>query len=164
VDDEPRTALELVQPTRRREWELRHGDERLGSLQLPAMRRGGKARVGDRELEIRANGFFKVEHLVVDAGTGDEVACVRQNTLERPGLEESARKSLGRGKGHGFVAADGEPWLRAKVSSGLFRTTRQLEVAPGHDVAVPAVLAAYLLIRTAEEVASSAAGATVVAT
>jgi len=50
------------------------------------------------------------------------------------------------------------------VSSGLFRTTGQLEVAPGHDVAVPAVLAAYLLIRTAEEVASSAAGATVVAT
>jgi hypothetical protein len=50
------------------------------------------------------------------------------------------------------------------VSSGLIRTSGQLEVAPGHEVAVAALLAAYLLIRKAEEVASSAAGATVVAT
>ena len=40
---------------------------------------------------------------------------------------------------------------------------RQLEVAPEHEVAVPALLAAYLLIRKAEEVASSVAATTVVA-
>jgi len=156
-------TLALRQPTRRREWELRHGEELLASLQLPAMRRGGKARVGDRELEIRASGLLKVEHLVVDAGTGEEVATVRQNVLEGPGLDESSWTSLGRGKGHGFVTADGEPWLRAKVSSGLIRTSGQLEVAPGHEVAVPALMAAYLLMRKAEEVASSVAATTVVA-
>ena len=154
------TGLALLQPTRRREWELRRGDELVAEFALPTLRRGGKARVGDRELEIRVSGLLRVEHLVVDAGTGEEVARMRRNTLERPGLEDSVWKSLGRGKGHGFVGADAEPWLRAKVSSGVFRTTGQVEIAPEHDVALPAVLAAYLLIRKAEEAASSAAGAT----
>lgn len=154
------TTLALLQPTRKREWELRHGDELVAELQLPALRRGGKARAGGRELEIRASGVLNVEHLVLDAG--ERVARVRRNTLKRPGFEPSAWKSLGRRNGHGFVDAAGEPWLRAKVSSGLFRTTGQVEVAPGQDVAVPALLAAYLLIRKAEESASSASGATVV--
>jgi hypothetical protein len=92
----------------------------------------------------------------VDAATGEEVARVRRNTLERPGLEPAAWKSLGRGKGSGFVGADGEAWLRAKVSSGVFRTTGQIEIAPGQDPALPALLAGYLLIRRAEENAAAA--------
>ena len=163
MDGEDWTGLVLLQPTRRREWEIRRGDELVAELRLPSMRRGGRARIGARELEIRVSGVLKVEHLVVDAESGDPVARVRRNTLERPGFEDSAWKSLGRGKGHGFVGADGDPWLRARVSSGLFRTTGHLEVEPEHDIAVPALVAAYLLIRKAEEVASSAAGATVVA-
>jgi hypothetical protein len=53
--------------------------------------------------------------------------------------------------------------LRAKVSSGPFRTTGQIEVAAGHDPALPALIAAYLLIRKAEE-AAAAASASVAAT
>jgi hypothetical protein len=104
-----------------------------------------------------------VEHLVVDVQSGETVARVRRNTLERPGLEDSTWKSLGLGKGRGFVGADGEPWLRAKVSSGFFSRTGQVEVAPEQDVGLPALLAAYLLIRKAEE-DESAAVTTVVAT
>jgi hypothetical protein len=72
-------------------------------------------------------------------------------------------KSLGRGQGQGFVGADGEAWLRGKVSSGLFRTTGQIEIDAGPDPALPALVAAYLLIRKAEE-AAGAVSATVAAT
>lgn len=163
MDGEHSVTVELVQPTRKRVWELRQGDEVVASLRLPTLRRGAKARAGDRELELRVIGLLKVEHVVVDAETREELARVARNTLVRPGLEDSAWRSLGRGEGHGFVGADGKPWLRAKISSGLLRTTGQVEVAHGQDVALPALLAAYLLIRKAEEVATSAAGATVVA-
>ena len=163
MDAEDWTGLALVQPTRKREWELRQGDRLVAELQLPSMRRGGKASVGERELEIRVTGVLRVEHLVVDIQSGETVARVRRNTLERPGLEDSTWKSLGRGKGRGFVGADGEPWLRAKVSSGFFRRTGQVEVEPEHDVGLPALLAAYLLIRKAEE-DESAAVTTVVVT
>jgi hypothetical protein len=163
MDVEDWTGLALVQPTRRREWELRQGDRLVAGLRLPSMRRGGTAGVGDRKLEIRVSGVFNVEHLVVDAQSGETVARVRRNTLERPGLENSTWKSLGRGQGRGFVGADGEPWLRAKVSSGFFQRTGQVEVAPEHDVGLPALLAAYLLIRKAEE-DESAAVTTVVVT
>jgi hypothetical protein len=163
MDDERPTKLALLQPTRRREWEIRRGDELLAELRLPSMKRGGTARVGDRELEIRVSGLFKPEHLVIDAATGEEVARVRQSTLERPGLEPAKWKSLGRGQGQGFVGADGESWLRGNVSSGIFRTTGQIEVDAGPDPALPALVAAYLLIRKAEE-AAGAVSATVAAT
>lgn len=156
------TGLVLLQPTRRREWELRHGDELVAELRLPSMRRGGTARVGDRDLEVRVSGVWRTEHVVADAATGEPVARIRRSVLERPGLEPAAWKSLGRGRGHGFVDGQGEPWLRAKISSGLFRTTGQVEVAPGQDTALPALLAAYLLIRKAET--ESAAATTIVVT
>lgn len=163
MDGEPSTTLALLQPTRKRAWELRRGDELVASLRLPSLKRGGLARVGDRELEIRASGVVRTEHVVVDAATGEALARVRRNTLELPGLEPAQWKSLGRKRGQGFVGVDGEPWLRTKLSCGLFRTTGEIEVAPGHDPAVPALLAAYLLIRKAEQDAS-AAGAVVVVT
>jgi len=108
VDDETPLTLALLQPKRRREWELQHGDEKVAELRLPAMRSGGRA-------------------------------------------------------GYGLVGPEGEPWLRAKVKSGAFRTTGQIEVASGRDPALPSVIAAYLLIRKVEEAAASSA-ATVAAT
>jgi hypothetical protein len=72
-------------------------------------------------------------------------------------------KSLGRGAGYGLVGPQGEPWLRAKVKGGAFRTTGQIEVTAGHDPALPAVIAAYLLIRKVEE-AADASASTVAAT
>ena len=161
--EETWTGLALVQPTRRREWELRHGDEKVAELRLPAMLGAGSAQVGDRGLTIRARGIFRREHVLADDATGEEVASVRGRTLELRGVERAEWKSLGRGAGYGLVGPDGEPWLRAKVSAGALRTTGQIEVAPGHDIAVPGLLAAYLLIRKVEE-AAAASAATVTAT
>jgi len=162
VEGEHWTGLALVQPTRKREWQLRQGDHVVAELHLPALKRDGEARVGDRELELRVSGLLRPEHVLVDASTGEEVARVRRKQVVLAS-EQAEWKSLGRGRGYGLVGAEGEPWLRAKASSGTFRTTGQVEVAPGRDVAVPALLAAYLLIRKADETASSAAGAAVVA-
>ena len=42
MDDETSVKLLLLQPTRRREWELRQGEELVAELSLPAMRSGGR--------------------------------------------------------------------------------------------------------------------------
>ena len=163
MDDETSVKLLLLQPTRRREWELRQGDELVAELSLPAMRSGGRGSAGGRELEIRARGILRREHVVADATTGEELARVRGHAVELRGIESADWKSLGRGQGYGLVGLDGEPWLRAKVSSGITRTTGQVEVAADHDPALPSLIAAYLLIRKADE-AAAAASATVAAT
>jgi hypothetical protein len=163
VDEETSVKLLLLQPTRRREWELRQGDELLAALSLPALRSGGRGRAGEREVEFRTRGLLRREHFVVDAATGEELARVRGHAFELRGIESAEWRSLGRGGGSGLVGPDGEPWLRAKVSTGAFRTTGQVEVAAGHDPALPSLIAAYLLIRKADETAA-AASATVAAT
>jgi hypothetical protein len=163
VDEETSVKLLLLQPTRRREWELRQGDELVAALSLPALRGGGRGRAGEREVELRSRGLLRREHLVVDAATGEELARVRGHAVELRGIEGAEWKSLGRSQGSGLVGPDGEPWLRAKVSTGAFRTTGQVEVAAGHDPALPSLIAAYLLIRKADETAA-AASATVAAT
>jgi hypothetical protein len=163
VDDETSVKLLLVQPTRRREWELRQGEELMAELSLPALRSGGRARAGDRELTLATHGLFKREHVFADATTGEEVARIRGHTVELRGIESADWKSLGRGQGYGLVGPDGEPWLRAMAKSGTFRTTGQVEIAAGHDPALPSLIAAYLLIRKADE-AAAAASATVAAT
>ncbi len=163
MDGEHWTGLALSQPTRKREWQLRHGDDVVAELQLPALRRGGRGSVGGREVEIRSSGVLRTEHMVVDAATGEELARVRRSSVELGGLEHAQWKSLGRKEGYGFVGQDGEPWLRGIVSSGTFRTTGQIELAPGRDAALAALLAAYLLIRKAEQ-AAGASGAVVAAT
>ena len=163
MDDETSVKLLLQQPTRRREWELRQGDELVAELSLPALGSGGRGSAGGRELEIRTHGVLRREHIVVDAATGEELARVHGHTVELRGLESAAWKSLGRGQGSGLVGPDGEPWLRAMVKSGMFRTTGQVEIAAGHDPALPSLIAAYLLIRRADE-AAAAASATVAAT
>jgi hypothetical protein len=163
VDDETSVKLLLQQPTRRREWELREGDELVAELSLPALGSGGRASAAGRELEIRTQGILRREHVVVDAATGEELARVRGHAVELRGIESAEWKSLGRGRGSGLVGPDGEPWLRAMVKSGMFRTTGQVEIAVGHDPALPSLIAAYLLIRKADE-AAAAASATVAAT
>src|SRR5689334_23266587 len=116
MEREPGTGLALVQPTRRRAWELRRGDELVAELALSLFKRGARATIGSRDLEIRARGTLRTEHLVVDSETEEMLARVRGRTLELAGGERAEWKSLGRGQGHGFVGSGGEPWLRAKVS------------------------------------------------
>jgi hypothetical protein len=164
VDDETSTKLVLSQPTRRRKWELRRGEETVAELTLPSVKRGGKARADGRELEIRTSGVIRRVDLLVDAATGEELARVRGRKVEFSGVESAEWKSLGRKAGYGLVGRDGEAWLRAKAKSGLVRTTGVVEVAAGHEVAIPALLAAFLLIRHADEVAAAAAATTVAAT
>jgi hypothetical protein len=163
VDDETSVKLLLLQPTRRREWELRQGDELVAELSLPPLGSGGRGSAAGRELEIRTHGILRREHVVVDAETGEELARVRGHTVELRGIASADWKSLGRGQGYALAGPDGEPWLRAKASSGIARTTGQVEIAAGHDPALPSLIAAYLLIRKADE-AAAAASATVAAT
>lgn len=110
-----------------------------------------------RELEIRVRGVLRREDLLVDAATGEELARVRGRKVEIRGVESAEWKSLGRKAGYGLVGTDGEAWLRVKTRSGLVRTTGLVEVAAGHEMAIPALLAAYLLIRHDEDVAAAAA-------
>ena len=122
MDDETSVKLLLQQPTRRREWELRQGEELVAELSLPAMRSGGRGSAAGRELEIRTQGILRREHVVADAATGEELARVRGHAVELRGIESAEWKSLGRDQGSGLVGPGGEPWLRAKVKSGAFRT------------------------------------------
>ena len=106
MDDETSVKLLLVQPTRRREWELRQGDELMAELSLPALRSGGSARAGDRVLAVATHGLFKREHVFSDAATGEELARVRGHTVELRGIESADWKSLGRGQGYIYPHAD----------------------------------------------------------
>ena len=75
-------------------------------------------------------------------------------------------KHLGPGKGYGFVGPDGEPLLRAKVSSGIARTTGEVEIAddfPEEDAIVAALLASFLLVRKAENAAAATASSSTLA-
>ena len=147
-----------MQPSRRREWELRKGDEVVAELELPSLRRGGRGRIGERELVFEAHGILRTEHVVTDRASGAELARVRGGKVELDG-EALQWRSLGRGQGYGLQDRAGGTVLRAKVSSGLVRTTGQVEVEAGRDAGLPALLAAYLLIRRAEEIAAASAGA-----
>ncbi len=131
MDDGGPTTLALLQPTRRRVWELHHGDEKVAELRLPAARRGGRAQAGGRELEIQVHGLFKQEHVLVDASGGEEVARVRGRTVDLRGVERAEWRSLGRGAGYGLVGPDGEPWLRAKAKSGTFPRRARSRLRPG---------------------------------
>src|SRR6187200_51081 len=107
--DESWTGLALVQPTRRRQWELRRGEETVAELRLPAVRAGGSARVGDRELTIRVRGILWREHTLLDEATGEEIALVRGRTVELRGVERAEWRSRGRGAGRGSSARTESP-------------------------------------------------------
>jgi hypothetical protein len=159
--------LELAQPSLRREWQFRHGEEVVATLWIPLFRRGAAAEVKERRLMIERAGGIRSEYAVRDTTSNEELARFRPQGLHHVlelGGHVAEWKSLGWNKGHGFVDSDGKPLAKAKVSSGIARTSGQIEVAddlPEQDALVAALVAAYLLIRKAED-ASSAAGSTAV--
>jgi hypothetical protein len=170
VSDPGRTKLSLRQPSLRREWQLRRGDDVAATLWIPLFRRGASAEVAGRRLAIERQGSIRSEFLVRDETTQEQLARLRPDGRRRV-LELADRtaewKRLGRKEGYGFVGADGEPFLRAKVASGLFHTNGEVEIAgdvPEQDALVLALLASYLVIRKAEDDASAAAASTTAAT
>jgi hypothetical protein len=162
--------LDLIQPSLRREWQLRRRDNVAATLRIPLFRRGASAESAGRRLEIVRQGGIRSEYLVRDETTQERLARLRPEGRRRV-LEFADRtaewKRLGRKEGHGFVGPDGEPFLRAKVTSGLFHTNGEVEIdddVPEQDALALALLASYLLIRKAEEDASAATAATTAAT
>jgi hypothetical protein len=158
--------IELVQPSLRREWQLRRGGDVIATLQIPLLRRGASAELAGRRLKIVRGGGLRAEYAVLDEATQEQLARLRPDGRRRL-LETSDRtaewKRLSRKEGYGVVGPDGEPFVRAKVSSGLVHTNGGVEVAddvPEHQAFLLALLASYLVIRKAEDDASAAAGGT----
>jgi hypothetical protein len=151
------TTFDLVQPTPRREWHLRRGDELVATLRLPVFRRGGRAELYGRRFAFRAEGVVRARHTIRDEATHEQLARVlpaRGRQVVELGNRTGEWKRLARSAGHGVVGADGEPFFRGRVTSGLLRTNGELEVAPGlpdQEAGLLALLGAYLLIRKAEE-------------
>jgi len=162
--------LELVQPSLRREWQLRSGGDVMATLQIPLLRRGAFAEVAGRRLKIARGGGLRAEYTVLDEATQEQLARLRPDGRRRL-LETSDRtaewKRLSRKEGYGFVGPDGVHFLRAKVSSGLVHTSGEVEVADDvleQEAFLLALLASYLVIRKAEDDASAAAGSTAAVT
>jgi hypothetical protein len=162
--------LELVQPSLRREWQLRRGGDVMATLQIPLLRRGAFAELAGRRLKIARGGGLRAEYAVLDEGTQEQLARLRPDGRRRL-LETSDRtaewKQLSRKEGYGFVGPDGEPFVRAKVASGLVHTNGEVEVAddvPEQEAFLLALLASYLVIRKAEDDASAGAGSTAAVT
>ena len=124
--------VELVQPSLRREWQLRRGDDVIATLQIPLLRRGASADLAGRSLEIARVGGLRAEYVVLDGMTQEQLAHLRPDGRRRL-LETADRtaewKRLSRKEGYGFVGPDGEHFLRAKVSSGFAHTNGEVEVA-----------------------------------
>ena len=160
--------LQLTQPALRRVWELRRDDDVVATLRIPLIRRRAEIELGDQKLAIEPSGLFGSSLTVRDTATGDERARVWRERLHRQlelGGRRAVWKSLGWWSTYGFVAADGEPLVRGKVSSGFTRTNGELEVAddlPEREALLAAALTAYLLIRRAED--NSAGAGSVAAT
>jgi hypothetical protein len=157
--------LELVQPTLRREWELRRGGQVAARMRLPLIRRGASVELGMRELEISRVRGLRSEHAVRDTATGEELMHQRGGKVELGG-RSAEWKRLGRKEGHGFVGPDGELFVRVKIASGLLHTNGEAEagdVVAEQDALVLALLGSYLLIRKAEDEASAAGAATTAA-
>jgi hypothetical protein len=158
--------LALVQPSLRREWQLRRDDEVLATLQIPLFRRGAAAEVAGDRLTIERRGGLRPEYLVRDTTTGEQRALLRHRRLEL-GARSAEWKRLSWRGGYGFVGPDGEPFLHAKVSSGIARTNGEVEVdddVAEPDALVAALLASFLLIRRAEDAASAAGSSAAVTT
>ena len=158
--------LELVQPSLRRELQLRRVDDVMATLHIPLLRRGASADLAGRTLEIARVGGLRAEYVVRDGMTQEQLAHLRPDGRRRL-LETADRtaewKRLSRKEGYGFVGPDGEHFLRAKVSSGFAHTNGEVEIADdllGRDTLVLAILASYLVLRKAEDDASAAGGST----
>src|SRR5881398_3324023 len=103
------TMLALVQPTLRREWQIRRADELVATLWLPVFRRGGRAELGGRRLALQASGLLRTGHVIRDEATNEQLARVlregRRQVLEL-GNRTAEWKKLGRSSGYGFVGPD----------------------------------------------------------
>jgi len=157
--------LDLVQPSLRREWHLTRDDEVVATLWIPLFRRGANAEVAGHRLAIKRAGGLRTAYVVTDEAIGELQAGFRPQRLGHVlelGDRTSDWRHLGWGKAYGFVGPDGEPWLRAKVSSGIARTNGEVDVAddlPEHDALIAALLASFLLIRKTEEQAAASSTA-----
>jgi hypothetical protein len=161
--------LDLVQPSVRREWELRRGAEVAARLRIATFGRRGSAELADRSLEIVREGAMRSGLVVRDTTSQEPLAHLRRvgrRQLLEIGDRTAEWKRLGRKEGHGFVDPEGEQLLRAKISSGFLHTNGEVEAVkelPGQDAVVLALLASYLLIRKTEDDASAAAVASTTA-
>ena len=154
--------LALVQPSLRREWELRRNGQLAARMRLPLLRRGASLEVGTRELEIARVGGLRSEHAVRDTVTRQELVRQRGGKVELGG-RSAEWKRLGRKEGHGFVGSEGELLVRVKISTGLLHTNGEAEAGEGvaeWDALVLALLGCYLLIRKAEDEAAAAGAST----
>jgi hypothetical protein len=136
----------------------------------PCSAAGRLRELAGRRLEIAREGGLRAEYLVRDAATQEQLAHLRPDGRRRL-LETADRtaewKRLSRKEGYGFVDPAGEPFLRGKISSGVFHTNGEVDVAddvPDQEAFVLALLASYLVIRKAEDDASAAAGSTAAVT
>ena len=157
-------TLTVVQPSaRRREWELRQGDESRARLRIPPVRSGARAEAAGQPLRIERHGHLKADYVVRDETTNDVVASLRRDGRRRLlelGGRESEWRRLGRKEGFGFVSPDGTPFLRAKLRSGLDRTSVEVQIGAGvadREALIAALLSCYLLIRKNDEEAASVA-------
>jgi hypothetical protein len=154
--------LELVQPSLRREWEMRRDGQVAARMRLPLFRRGASVELGTRELEIARVGGLRSEHAVRDPVTDEELVHQRGGKVELGGRKTEWMR-LGRKEGHGFVTLEGELLVRVRISSGLLHTNGEAQADEGvaeQDALALALLGSYLLIRKAEDDAAAAGAAT----
>jgi hypothetical protein len=162
-------TYELSQPSAfRREWLLSRDGQSRAVLRIPMFRSGAQAEIARELFDIERAGHLRIGYVVRDA-TGGEVARLRRDGGRRLldfGGRAAEWKRLGRKEGFGFVDRGGTTLVRARVSSGLFRSSGEVEVnmdVPERDGLVAALLASFLLIRKNEDEAGAVVAATTVA-
>jgi hypothetical protein len=160
----------LVQPTaRRREWQLREGDEQKALLRIPVFHSGAEGATPNGELRIERHGRIRRGYAVFDEADRELARLEpdgRRRVLQLDSLT-AEWKRLGHNQGFGFVRPDGQTLLRARLRTGLFHSTGEIQIDPGLDereAIVAALLACYLLIRRNEETAAGAAANTAAVT
>ena len=139
-------------------------------LRIPTFRTGVRAEGAGRSLRIDRHGRVRARYAVVDEATDSVLARLepdgRRRMLRLDGLT-AEWKRLGHKHGFGFVDADGQTLLSARVRTGLIRSSGEVEINAPLDerqAIVGALLACYLLIRRNEEAAAGAAGSTAAVT
>jgi hypothetical protein len=150
------STFTLVQPRlRRREWELRRGEEVRARLRLSTLRPGATAEAGERRLSIEQRGWWRPELVVRDGSTGEEVARFRRNELDLGGRTFEWKRSA-------FVDGSGEPLVTVKMKRGFVRSSTEVLVAvtlPEQNALDMALLAAYLILSRSAAAAAGAAAA-----
>jgi hypothetical protein len=131
---------------------------------------GAHGEVKGRRLQIEQHGRVRPAYTVREVATGAEVARLRRDghrSLVDIGGQTTEWKHLDRKQGFGLVTIDGMPLLRAKIRSGLVRSTGEIQIDASlleHDAPVAALLAAYLLVRKNEQDTAGVVAASSVAT